>query len=183
MDANTGQWIRSRRTGTVGSTVARLLTVIRHAKSGSKGTGMDDFDRPLSGRGRRDAPEMGRRLAGWPDPPSLLVASPARRAAETAETIAARLEPVPEIAWEPALYLASTESLLDTVFGLDPIHTHAALVGHNPGMTDFVNWIADANIENVPTCGVVRLEFRIDDWRRAKPGRAHLIDFDYPKRA
>jgi len=183
MDANTPEWIRSRCLGTVKPAMSKLLTVIRHAKSGSSGPGTDDFDRPLNRRGRRDAPEMGRRIAEWPDPPSLFVASPARRAAETAEAIAARLEPAPEIAWDRALYLAAADTLLDTVFGLDPGHAHAALLGHNPGITDFVNRLANADIENVPTCGVVRLEFTIDDWRRAQPGRARLIDFDYPKRA
>ena len=55
-------------------------------------------------------------------------------------------------------------------------------MGHNPGITDFVNRVANADIENVPTCGVVRLEFTIDEWRLAQPGRANVIDFDYPKR-
>ena len=45
-----------------------------------------------------------------------------------------------------------------------------------------VNRLANADIENVPTCGVVRLEFTIDEWRLAQPGRANVIDFDYPKR-
>jgi len=182
MDANTAEWIRLRRLGTVEPAVPKLLTVIRHAKSDSHGPGTKDFDRPLSRRGRRDAPEMGQRLAGLPDLPSLLVASPARRAAETAEAIAASLEPAPELAWDHALYLAAADTLLDTVLGLDPVHAHAALVGHNPGITDFVNRVANADIENVPTCGVVRLELAIDDWCRARPGRANVIDFDYPKR-
>lgn len=182
MDANTAEWIRSRLPGRVEPAVPKFITVIRHAKAGSHGPGTRDFDRRLSRRGRRDAPEMGRRLADLPDRPSLIVASPARRAAETAEAIAAHLEPVPEIAWDPALYLAAADTLLDAVQGLDPVHAHAALVAHNPGVTDFVNRVANADIENVPTCGVVRLEFAVDDWRRARPGRAGVIDFDYPKR-
>ncbi len=182
MDANTGEWIQSRRPGRVKPPVPKLLTVIRHANSGPHRPGTNDFDRPLDRRGQRDALEMGRRLAELPDPPSVLVASPAQRAAETAKTIAASFEPEPEIVWDRALYLAGADTLLDTLFGLDPAHTHAALVGHNPGITGFVNCMANAGIEDVPSCGVIRLQLAIDDWRLARPMRASLIDFDYPKR-
>ena len=125
---------------------------------------------------------MGRRLAQLTTPPSLLVASPAQRASQTAEAIAAALEPIPAIVWEQALYLADFETLLETVFALDSEHIHAALVGHNPGITDFVNHMGNAAIENVPTCGVIRLEFDIEDWPGARPNRGDLIEFDYPER-
>ncbi|MEE2678534.1 MAG: histidine phosphatase family protein [Myxococcota bacterium] len=162
--------------------MSRFLTVIRHAKSGAHETGTKDFDRPLDRRGREDAPEMGRRLARLTNPPSLLVSSPAKRAAETAEAIAGELIPAPEIAWERALYLADFDTLLETVFSIGPEHEHAALVGHNPGITDFVNRMANATIQNVPTCGTVRLEFAVEAWTAAAPNRGDVIEFDHPKR-
>ncbi len=40
----------------------KLLDLVRHAKSSWAEPGLADIDRPLNKRGKRDAPEMGRRL-------------------------------------------------------------------------------------------------------------------------
>lgn len=161
----------------------RRLTLIRHAKSSHQDPGLDDFDRPLNARGRRDAPEMGRRLAAANARPDLIVSSPAERAARTSEAIAEPLGyAASRIVFDRALYLASSGGMLEVTRALDDGSPHAALVGHNPGLTEFVNVLSDAAIENVPTSGIVRLELDVDHWREAGPGCAKLIDFDYPKR-
>ena len=56
------------------------------------------------------------------------------------------------------------------------------LVGHNPAITEFVNDMANADIDNIPTCGVVELSLPIDNWSDIEFGQATLIDFDYPKK-
>ena len=66
----------------------KLLTIVRHAKSSWKDTSLRDRDRPLNKRGKRDAPEMGRRIAAAGIRPSLIVSSPATRAWTTAKVIA-----------------------------------------------------------------------------------------------
>jgi phosphohistidine phosphatase len=168
-----------RRIGTVGD--LKRLTLIRHAKSSWKDAEIGDFDRPLNARGERDAPHMGRRIAACAKPPQLLVSSPARRAARTAELIAARLGG-PRLEYERALYLATPEQMLDVIRGLDDSVRHAALVGHNPGTTELAEQLSGAEVGNVPTCGVVRLRLDIDAWSEAEPGCAEIEDFDYPKR-
>ena len=57
-----------------------------------------------------------------------------------------------------------------------------ASVQNIAGTTELANILADANIENVPTCGIVRMELAVDHWRDAAPGRARLLEFDYPKK-
>jgi len=161
----------------------RRLTLIRHAKSSHRDPGVDDFDRPLNARGRRDAREMGRRLAAANVRPDLIVSSPAERAARTCEAIAEQLGyAASRIVFDRALYLASSGGMLEVTRALDEGSRHVTLVGHNPGLTEFVNVLADTAIENVPTAGIVRLELDVDDWREAGPACAELIDFDYPKR-
>ena len=161
----------------------KRLTLIRHAKSSWKDAGIADFERPLNARGERDAPRMGHRIADSGKPPELLVASPARRAARTAELIAERLGArAPRIEYERALYLATPEQMLDVIRGLDAAVRHAALVGHNPGTTELVEQLSGAEVGNVPTCGVVRLRLGIDAWSEAEPGCGEIEDFDYPKR-
>lgn len=161
----------------------KLLTLIRHAKSSWKQAGIDDFDRPLNKRGERDAPRMGERLARSGAAPDVIVSSSAQRATRTAQLIAEELGIDPaELALDPELYLASPGQLLETVRALDPGIEHAALVAHNPGVTDFVNGLAGVRIDNLPTCGIARLRLDIERWRDADTDCAALLDFDYPKR-
>ena len=161
----------------------KLLTLIRHAKSSWKNAGMDDFDRPLNDRGERDAPRMGKRLSRAAGAPDLILSSSAQRAARTARVIAEQLGSDPaEIVLDRALYLASPAQMLDTLRALAPDLEHAALVAHNPGVTDLINALAEVRIDNVPTCGIARLRLDIDRWNELEFGCAELQDFDYPKR-
>ena len=62
----------------------KTLLLVRHAKSDWGDPALDDFDRPLNHRGKKDAPEMGQRLIEKKIPIDLFIASPAKRAAKTA---------------------------------------------------------------------------------------------------
>ena len=66
----------------------KTLYLVRHAKSSWKFPELRDFDRPLNGRGKRNAPDMGKRLKVMGILPDLLIASPANRALTTARKIA-----------------------------------------------------------------------------------------------
>jgi phosphohistidine phosphatase len=61
----------------------KLLYLVRHAKSSWAEPGLADIDRPLNKRGKRDAPEMGRRLKERDAVPDRIVTSPAKRARGT----------------------------------------------------------------------------------------------------
>jgi phosphohistidine phosphatase len=161
----------------------KLLTLIRHAKSSWRDAGMDDFDRPLNDRGERDAPRMGKRLARAGRPPDLIVSSSAKRAARTARVISEQLGSDPAaVVLDRDLYLASPSRMLDTLRAVAADLDHAALVAHNPGVTDLVNALADVRIDNVPTCGIARLRLDIERWNEIDAGCAELEEFDYPKR-
>ena len=161
----------------------KLLTLIRHAKSSWKQAGIDDFDRPLNGRGERDAPRMGKRLADAGAVPDLIISSSARRALRTAQVIAEQLGIDPaDVVLGSNLYLASPGQMLDTLRGLDPSLRHAALVAHNPGIGDLLNGLTGCRIDNVPTCGIARLRLDVERWSQTDLGVAELLEFDYPKR-
>ena len=89
--------------------------------------------------------------------------------------------PEPGRVWEPELYLASAERVLETVTGLDPEHAHVMLVGHNPGLSDFVNRFGDAGVTSLPTCAVVRLRLWVPEWSDAGWGSATVEEIDTPK--
>lgn len=161
----------------------RKLTLIRHAKSSWSFSGLDDRDRPLNRRGQRDAPLMGRVLAGRGFHPDLFCTSPALRALRTAETIAqAAAYPESRIVLDPRLYHAGSADLLKLLKAMDDAQAWVAWVGHNPDLTDLVNRLAREKIDNVPTCGVVEMCFACGRWADIGRDGLEAFDFDFPKR-
>jgi phosphohistidine phosphatase len=136
----------------------------------------------LNRRDERDAPEMGRRIAGHGIRPSLIIASPAVRAWTTARIIAAEMSyPTEFLQREESLYLASVSDLLDTVVAQDNGFTSLMVVGHNPGMTEFANFLVPGLTNNLPTAGVVSVQIEGNDWSLYRQPATELIAYDYPK--
>lgn len=158
------------------------MIVIRHAKSSWDHPLLDDFKRPLNERGERDAPRMGKRLKEKRLIPDLLLSSPAKRALTTCEKIAEVLAyPAEKIKTNRDLYHAEDEEILQIVKKISDKHDVVLIFGHNPGLTDFVNRLTDARIENVPTCGIVACTLNIESWKGTQWGNGEVEFFDYPK--
>jgi phosphohistidine phosphatase len=116
----------------------RTLILLRHAKSDWSGDEAD-VDRPLAVRGRRQAPEAGAWLAANVDSIGLALVSPAARARNTWELVAAELKVAPRTRLDDRLYAASAEELLTVVRELPAVVESAVLVGHNPGLEDLAS--------------------------------------------
>lgn len=161
----------------------KILFLVRHAKSSWKYPALSDMDRPLNKRGWRDAPEMGRRLAIRGNAPELLMTSPAVRAIRTAEAIARAIEyPLSRMVLDDKLYHGNPNQMLDVIKSLDETLTRVMLVGHNPALTDTVNYLATSRIDNVPTSGVVELKFDVSSWNDLQRDSLKSFYFDYPKK-
>ena len=158
------------------------LLLVRHAKSSWDVPYLDDHDRPLNDRGLRNAPDMGKRLQEWSIRPDAWISSTALRAITTAEILAEQVGfPPDQIQRTKDLYHASATDLQEFIAGLDDAIGSAVLFGHNPGMTSLVANLYGLLICNVPTCGVVHLQFNENIWyavSSASPARAY---FDFPK--
>ena len=160
----------------------KTLILVRHAKSSWKHPGLPDRLRPLNKRGQHDAPVMGKRLAKREITPDLIVSSPAARAMATAESIAREIgHPEEEIRADERLYGASAFELLEIIQELDDALEHVMLIGHNPGLTDLANDLG-CDIDNIPTCGIVEMEFDTDSWAHVDDVDPACVDFDYPKK-
>ena len=160
----------------------KQLVICRHAKSSWDDASLSDVERPLNKRGRRDAPEMGRRLAERGLLPDLILASHATRAWTTAEAYADRLGYPPDrIQVYPGLYTATAASLLALVRALEPRLGRILLVGHNPECTAFANLLGNLDLDNLPTGGIIALEFHTRSWQEILPGQGQLLFVDFPK--
>ncbi len=161
----------------------KTLTLVRHAKSSWKHRGLSDRERPLNKRGERDAPKMGKRAAEAGLRPSQIISSPAVRAWTTAKVFAKALNyPIEFLQREDGLYLASLDNLLDVVATQDAGFNSLMLFGHNPGLTDFANYLVPGLTSNLPTAGIVSVSVDCDDWMLFDRPPTELALHDYPKK-
>ncbi len=159
------------------------LYLIRHAKSSWDDPGLDDIDRPLNKRGKRDAPQMGARLRDSGVRPGMICTSPAKRARKTARYLADALDYASErIVQQSALYTSSMERLLFLVRETSQDVDTLFLVGHNPVLGEFADFFLGTSLGHLPTCGIIGIAFAVSDWREVAADGGTLLVFDYPKK-
>lgn len=160
----------------------RNLYLIRHAKSSWDTPGLRDFNRPLNERGLQDAPRMAKLLAKEGVQPDLIISSPAKRALTTALFFAEAFGiPEEQVVREQDIYEASVRDLLRIISALpDAAHT-VLLFGHNNTLTDVANLFTEDFIENVPTCGIVRIESASPNWPQFYEGNSEVRTCFFPK--
>jgi phosphohistidine phosphatase len=160
----------------------KTLLIVRHAKSSWKAPRLTDHHRPLNKRGKKAAPEMGRRLKKRGVIPDAIVSSDARRAMDTAVPIAETLGlSNTAIHQEPELYHAGSDHILDIVRQFPDQWNQVMVVGHNPGFTELANLFYPSHIANLPTAGVVELRFNASSWKRIHRDNLAASSFDFPK--
>jgi phosphohistidine phosphatase len=187
--------------------MTRRLVLLRHAKSAWPD--VPDHERPLAGRGRRDAPAVGRWLHEAGLTPDRVLCSTAQRTRETWQLAEAEIaggrqggKPQagkPRVTYADEVYAASPQTLLDLVRRTAAATDSLLLIGHNPGIQDLALLLADpaADAGNAdagdtgtapreraavkfPTAAVAVLEFT-GAWSRLGPEKALLVTFVTPR--
>jgi len=157
--------------------------LLRHGKSDwSSGTG--DFDRPLAPRGLRDAPMMGRFLKNAGLTPDLIFSSPAKRAAETAESVAeASGAGGGALRFVDGFYGCSVGAYSAEIRRAPDSAGVLLLVGHNPTMEEAVSsFAAEGRLSlDFPTCALACLDIPYGAWSDFAPGTSSLRFFIVPK--
>lgn len=158
------------------------LTLLRHAKTEPGRSGQDDWDRELEAKGKRDAPQMARRLKDEYCAPSVIITSPAVRAIGTAKLFAKELRIADSaLIHDERLYLASPKVMLEVVRERGESAEHVLIVGHNPGISEFGDQLsAERSLDNMPTCSIYTLEFEIPSWRDLNWGSGMNAELIYP---
>lgn len=136
------------------------LVLVRHAKSDWGDPFLDDHDRPLNDRGRRDAPRMARRLAETGFRPDALLSSTAVRARATAEAFAEELGAA--VTLDPELYGAPARALLAAAAATGV--RSVLVVAHDPGMSVLAAQLSGDGIAHMPTCAVATFRWDAGDW-------------------
>jgi phosphohistidine phosphatase len=149
----------------------KTLYIIRHAKS-SWEFDMLDNKRPLNKRGMKDAELVGEHLKTLVVSIDKILCSPAKRAYSTAKIIMNHLDVSENIfCLESSLYDFEGSQVIDVIKNCsDDINT-LMIFGHNHAFTSIANLYGNQYIDNLPTAGVVVIEFEIDKWQNICVGK------------
>ena len=160
----------------------RELLVFRHGHAAPHGSVEPDFDRPLDARGTADVVWMARWAVEARVVPDLVVASPARRARQTAEGFCrgAGVDPG-AIRWEERIYDARVSDLLAVLADVPAEARRVMLVGHNPGFEQLAALLAHpaARPIRLATAAAARLRLP-EDWSELPPGGGELLEVVRP---
>ena len=159
----------------------RTLLLLRHAKSSWKHRELSDHDRPLNGRGKRDAPRMATLLAELRLRPDLILSSTAKRARRTAEAVAQRCAHEGLAQLDRRLYLADPADIVDVLREVGGRSPCVLLIGHNPGLEALVAQLT-GYVEPLPTAGLAHIELPIRGWRSLRlTTRGRLVNLWRPR--
>jgi len=162
----------------------RRLMLLRHAKSDWP-TGVEDHERPLGKRGRRDAPRMGEAMRERGFVPALALVSTAKRTRQTWDLVKPALGAVPE-RFEKAIYEAEPEAILEVIRATPAAVPSLLLVGHNPGLELTAAFLAADGPERralagkFPTAALAVIDFAGESWHDIGQGQGTLTLFLTP---
>ena len=160
----------------------KTIILVRHAKSSWDDFSLKDEERPLTDRGKKNAPDMARRLHKKKVPIDAILSSPAKRAKSTADYFAIEYDIAKKkIILVPELYMASSDAFIKTIRNAPEKADSIALFSHNEGITQFANSLSETRIDHMPTCSVFAVKADIGNWNSFEPGKTEFYFFDYPK--
>jgi phosphohistidine phosphatase len=159
----------------------KSILILRHAKSSWKHPELNDHDRPLNKRGKRDAPRMGEFLHNEHLVPELIISSTAKRAFSTARTLANAVGYKGEITLNQSLYAAGPLAYIDVLRELSNEYARVLMVGHNPGVEQLVKMLTGEE-QTMSTCSLAHVQLHINSWTEIEyKNRGKLLGIWQPR--
>jgi len=165
----------------------KTLYLVRHAKAAGLEADEADSERSLTKKGRKDAQRIARKLKKKSKVPQLIISSPAKRAVKTARILANELNySIDMIAMNDVLYESpeegGEEALLEVLKHVDNECQSVMLIGHDPLLSRFANFLQKSFTEKLPAGAVVEVEFVNNSWSTISKGKGKVAFFDYAGR-
>jgi phosphohistidine phosphatase len=161
------------------------ILLLRHAKSSWEDSSLDDFDRPLAKRGKKDAPIMGAFVKKTGYLPEQIYSSTAKRARQTTALFCKQAEIEDQaITWTDDFYYGSAFDYLEAIQNSPDDSDCIMLVGHNPKMEETASLLCSDNnsyTARMPTAALVCLEHPAVKWSQIREGTARIKWMVIPK--
>jgi phosphohistidine phosphatase len=159
----------------------KTLLLLRHAKSSWKDPDLDDHDRPLNKRGKREAPRMGELLKDEELLPDFILSSSARRTRKTVEHVVHASGYRGETRLTSELYEAGPDKLRQVLAALPAELGRVLLVGHNPGLEELLESLT-GSYTPLSTAALAQVELPISGWNElADKPRGTLVHLWQPR--
>lgn len=153
----------------------KSLLLLRHAQSATQEQGQSDFDRLLTEEGEQKAIQVGERLLSTNTIPDLIISSTAMRAQATAHLVAEKLNIVVKVVSNPSIYNSTHPTLVQVIKELDESYRQILLVGHNPAITTFGEFIIGQRIRSLEPASLLQIKMEIKNWKDITQGCGRLI--------
>jgi phosphohistidine phosphatase len=145
--------------------MAKTLFIVRHGKARQKESGEKDQDRMLEAEGLRQSSRLGTYLYNKNTDISAIICSHAKRAQQTAEQISDQLNfDLSKITVDEDLYEASVRIILDKVAEFNNEWSEVIIVGHNPVVSYFVEYVTGHHFDGMEPGSVVKIACNVDNW-------------------
>ena len=167
----------------------RRLLLLRHSESERSEPGTSDRARVLTESGRKDAARLGAYMARHVIVPDRVLMSPALRSRQTWKYVSRAFDATPKAQEVNSLYDATAQAIFNIIAEIPADARSILIIGHNPALHDLaLLLIASGDIESrellqedLPTSGLVIVEFAFEDWARLHPRAGRLERFVGPK--
>ncbi|MCX6335097.1 MAG: histidine phosphatase family protein [Bacteroidia bacterium] len=162
----------------------KKIIFIRHARAEDPVSGISDFERSLTVKGKIVSKEMARRFKGNESNPGLFITSPAFRALETAFIFAEEFGIKPDnIMIDSNLYYkADIRHLLGLLERVNEDINTITLFGHNPAFTEIPDRLCESGCEFLTKTSIVCISFPIKSWKDIKLGKGKQEYFLKPEK-
>tara|TARA_B100000676_G_C18024373_1_gene814680 strand:+ start:399 stop:890 length:492 start_codon:yes stop_codon:yes gene_type:complete len=158
----------------------KSLIIVRHCKSSWADLSLSDFDRPLNKRGNIDGELMSNYLREKEKKIDKLILSTSKRTRLTSKYFTEKIH-FDSISYLDELYHASYSDIINIISKVENNFNSVMVIGHNPGLTELINQYTIMNIYNLPTTGVVKVEFKGDKWDRITENKGIIVYKKFPK--
>jgi len=158
----------------------KTLFLLRHAKSSWNDPTLEDFDRPLNGRGRVAAKSIGGFIRKQNEKVDLVLSSPAVRARETIEIVMKAVGVPLELRYDQRIYEAGPLRLLEVIVQIEKNKSRVLLVGHNPGMEELLQ-VLTGRTEHMATGALAKISLDARKWSESLAEKGSLEWLVKPK--
>lgn len=158
----------------------KKIYILRHSKSSWEDLSLGDFHRPLNNRGKIDAPLISAYLRSRIHEIDFLHCSSSARTYETSKFFIDRIKFI-DIKYDELLYHSSSSEIINNINCYDEKYNSAMIIAHNPGLTNLVNELTDLILDNLPTTGLVEINFDCEMWSDISLYNSTIVDIKFPK--